>query len=105
MQKRYVAIDGNDQWSGLPAAPNAAKSDGPFATLTRARDALRQWRRAGGSGPVEVTIGGGTYRLTESFVLGPEDSGTPDAPVNPDGTINLVHYAAWLVKEYAARGD
>jgi len=27
------------------------------------------------------------------------------APVNPDGTINLVHYAAWLVKEVAARGD
>lgn len=27
------------------------------------------------------------------------------APVNPDGTINLVHYAAWLVKEYATRGD
>ena len=21
------------------------------------------------------------------------------APANPDGTINLVHYAAWLVKE------
>ncbi|RMF84295.1 MAG: hypothetical protein D6744_03305, partial [Planctomycetota bacterium] len=21
------------------------------------------------------------------------------APTNPDGTINLVHYAAWLVKE------
>jgi len=21
------------------------------------------------------------------------------APVNPDGTVNLVHYAAWLVKE------
>jgi len=21
------------------------------------------------------------------------------APVNPDGTINLVHYAAWLVRE------
>jgi len=27
------------------------------------------------------------------------------APVNADGTINLVHYAAWLVKEVAARGD
>ena len=26
------------------------------------------------------------------------------APTNADGTINLVHYAAWLVKE-AARGD
>lgn len=27
------------------------------------------------------------------------------APVNPDGTVNLVHFAAWLVKEVAARGD
>jgi len=26
------------------------------------------------------------------------------APVNPDGTLNLVHNAAWLVKEMAA-GD
>jgi len=27
------------------------------------------------------------------------------APANIDGTINLVHYAAWLVKEMSARGD
>jgi len=28
------------------------------------------------------------------------------APVNPDGTINLVHYAAWLNRELAKRdGD
>ncbi len=27
------------------------------------------------------------------------------APANPDGTINMVHYAAWLVKEMSARGD
>lgn len=26
------------------------------------------------------------------------------APTNPDGTLNLVHYAAWLVKE-ASSGD
>lgn len=26
------------------------------------------------------------------------------APANPDGTINLVHYAAWLLKEMG-RGD
>jgi hypothetical protein len=26
------------------------------------------------------------------------------APANPDGSINLVHYAAWLVKE-ASGGD
>jgi hypothetical protein len=27
------------------------------------------------------------------------------APANDDGTINLVHYAAWLVKEASVRGD
>ena len=27
------------------------------------------------------------------------------APTNADGTINLVHYAAWLVRELATRGD
>jgi len=27
------------------------------------------------------------------------------APTNADGSVNLVHYAAWLVKEAAARGD
>ena len=27
------------------------------------------------------------------------------APVNADGTLNIVHYAAWLVKEVAHRGD
>ncbi len=26
------------------------------------------------------------------------------APVNPDGTLNLVHYAAWLVRQLAAQG-
>ena len=27
------------------------------------------------------------------------------APLNPDGTINLVHYAAWLVREMSNRED
>ena len=27
------------------------------------------------------------------------------APVNADGTVNLVHLAAWLVRELANRGD
>jgi hypothetical protein len=27
------------------------------------------------------------------------------APTNADGTLNLVHYAAWLVKEASGRGD
>jgi len=27
------------------------------------------------------------------------------APTNADGRLNLVHYAAWLVRELASRGD
>ena len=27
------------------------------------------------------------------------------APVNPDGTVNLVQYVAWLVKEATRGGD
>jgi hypothetical protein len=27
------------------------------------------------------------------------------APTNPDGTLNLVHLAAWLIKEMSARAD
>ena len=29
----YVAPNGNDAWSGKMAAPNADKTDGPFATV------------------------------------------------------------------------
>jgi hypothetical protein len=27
------------------------------------------------------------------------------APVNHDGTINLIHYAAWLIKEVSSDGN
>ena len=37
----YVSVQGNDAWSGRLPEPNAAKTDGPFATLERARDAIR----------------------------------------------------------------
>jgi len=36
----FVSIVGNDTWSGMLAEPNAIKTDGPFATLSRARDAI-----------------------------------------------------------------
>ena len=41
----YVATDGNDAWSGTLAAPNAEKTDGPLATLKRARNAVRERRQ------------------------------------------------------------
>src|SRR5947209_3120881 len=41
----YVATNGFDGWSGKSAAPNAAKSDGPFASLERARNEIRQLKK------------------------------------------------------------
>ncbi len=38
----FVAANGSDQWSGQLALPNRAGTDGPFATLVRARDAIRE---------------------------------------------------------------
>jgi hypothetical protein len=39
--------------------------------------------------------------VTEDMLRADIDAG---APTNANGTINLVHYAAWLVKEMAASG-
>ncbi len=43
----------------------------------------------------------GAAKVTEEMLR--EDLGF-GAPANADGTLNLVHYAAWLVRE-VARGD
>ena len=37
----YVSIQGNDTWTGLLAEPNAARTDGPFRSLPKARAAAR----------------------------------------------------------------
>ena len=49
-----------------------------------AADAARLLSRAGGGG------------VTEDMLRADIESG---APTNADGTVNLVHYAAWLVRE------
>ena len=55
----------------------------PFQTLERARDTIRAHRKAhpGSSEQFTVLLCGGTYRLDRTFELGPEDNGTPGAPV------------------------
>lgn len=52
-------------------------------------DAARLLSKVGGQ-PVSIEM------LETDIELG--------APINPDGTLNLVHYAAWLVRE-AANGN
>jgi len=78
----YVATNGNDAWSGTLPAPNGAKTDGPFATLGRARDAVRAAKGAKGlTAPVTVMLRAGTYYLSEPLRFTPEDSGTGQCPI------------------------
>jgi hypothetical protein len=80
----HVATNGSDGWSGALAAPNRARTDGPFATLAGARDAIRTLkRRQGGllAQPVTVLIHDGLYPLSEPVVFTPEDSGSTRCPV------------------------
>ena len=48
-----------------------------------------------------VLSASGTYPVTVEMLQADIASG---APTNPDGTLNLVHYTAWIVKEMAG-GD
>ncbi|GAA5179657.1 hypothetical protein GCM10023322_10260 [Rugosimonospora acidiphila] len=78
----YVAVGGNDAWSGHLADPNGHGTDGPFATLARARDAVRALKSGGPlTGPVDIVIRRGTYYLNETLELTPDDSGTQRCPV------------------------
>jgi hypothetical protein len=76
----FVALSGNDQWSGKTAT--RTDHDGPFATLARARDAVRELLKTRGEArPVRVEVLAGTYHLDAPLELGPDDSGTENAPV------------------------
>ena len=68
-------------------AENAVHSVNPIAL--RIDDAARLLTRVGGE------------QVTEEMIQADVTAG---APINADGTINLVHYAAWLVQEIG-RGD
>jgi len=71
----HVATNGSDQAAGTEKAP--------FATLTRARDAIRALQRAKKLPPegARVLVHNGVYRLTAPLALGPEDSGTARGPI------------------------
>lgn len=78
----HVAPDGNDAWSGRLERPNAARTDGPVASLAGARDAVRRWRKQQSTPePVRVVVAEGTYRLTAPVAFLPEDSGSAEQPV------------------------
>jgi hypothetical protein len=70
----YVSSVGSDSWSGRLPEPNSQRTDGPFATLRRARDAVRELG-AERTEDVVVLVRGGTYPLKNTVVFGLQDSG------------------------------
>jgi hypothetical protein len=73
-QEYWVATNGNDA--------NAGSKSKPFASLERARDAVREAKKAGlPKGGVTVWLKGGIYELNKTFELNEQDSGTADAPI------------------------
>lgn len=61
---------------------NPGTLERPFATVERARDAVRELRAAGPvEGSVTITLRGGIHALPRTLRLEAEDSGTAEAPV------------------------
>ncbi|MDD4016811.1 MAG: right-handed parallel beta-helix repeat-containing protein [Kiritimatiellae bacterium] len=65
------------------ADDNPGTLEKPFATLEKARDAVRSLKRGGGlpEGGATVWLRGGEYARTEPLMLTPEDSGAEGKPV------------------------
>lgn len=76
----FVSPSGSDTWSGTLPEPNDQRTDGPFATLERARDAIRDTAKSR-SADVVVLIRGGTYRLSKTVVFGTKDSPQGDSTI------------------------
>ncbi|MDD5707138.1 MAG: hypothetical protein PHR35_14540, partial [Kiritimatiellae bacterium] len=65
----YVSPAGSDSFTGTIGKTNAKKTDGPFATLERARLAVRELPKIGKQRrPIVVTVAGGTYELRKPLV-------------------------------------
>jgi parallel beta-helix repeat protein len=78
----YVSPNGNDLWTGLK--PNKDGINGPFATITKARDEIRKLKQKQGGllkKPVRVILRGGTYFVSQTISFTESDSGSKTAPI------------------------
>jgi hypothetical protein len=80
----YISPQGNDLWSGLAPQLEPGKKNGPFKTVEKAGDAIRQLKQASGGQlkqPITVILAGGVYFLEKSIELTVEDSGSEATPI------------------------
>ena len=68
----FVAVNGNDLWSGRLPEPNVDRTDGPFASLAAACKATR---RQGANKTRKIIVQAGKYFFDEPLVLGADDTG------------------------------
>lgn len=74
----YVNPNGNDTWTGNLQQANAARSNGPFKTLERAKAAIRTLKQTKQfTDQVTVNIAGGLYYLNNPLTFNLIDSGMP----------------------------
>lgn len=76
----YIAPNGNDAWSGTLPTPNAANTDGPFATFDRTRAAVQAIVKSGAK-PVTVQFRSGTYFVSKTEEFTAADSGSANAQI------------------------
>jgi hypothetical protein len=69
----FVAPHGSDS--------NSGSREKPLASLARARDMVRAMKSTAAKGAIAVTILPGEYKVTETFALTAEDSGTVQSPI------------------------
>ena len=70
----FISKEGSDTWSGRLAEPNHDKTDGPFATLERAKQAVSEIRKSQPQEQIIIEIREGSYQLSESLILENQDN-------------------------------
>ncbi len=121
----YVSTKGNDAWSGTLAEPNAAGTDGPFATIKRAQqgvlDLKAQVYQAKGISHISRYIGSnhpygkgkdivifireGLYTLSTALEFKPKDGGERVETTLPTGAFEFNHLRDHYVTYAAFPGE
>ncbi len=121
----YVSTKGNDNWSGTLAEPNIDKTDGPFATVGRARKAVADLKktvykvkkppvdkrfigtphRFGSGKDILVLIREGVYNLEQPLVFSTDDGGERVETDLPTGAFEYHELKDYFVTYAAYPGE
>jgi hypothetical protein len=94
----FVATNGNDSWSGLLPVPNAAHTDGPFATLAKAQSKMR------GSSIKLTQIEAGTYTRHANWTFSSADSTEKWIPYNGRGSVTIALNGTYFLNTSGVTG-